>query len=282
MGRAGSVTDAFIALLAGVASFALFASLACLAAMPARADEPRETLDVFAAASLSDGFAEIARLLEKTRPGLSVRFNFAGSQQLAAQIDQGAPADLFASADRRWMAYSEEHGLIADPPIEFARNALVVIVPSANPARIVRLQDLARRGVKLVVAAEAVPAGTYTRDVVRNLSRAPGFGAEFLRRVFANVVSEEENVKSVVAKIELGEADAGFVYRSDVAPSAARRVRMLEIPDSSNVVASYPIAIVKSASNADAARAFVALALSPEGQQILERHGFLPADDEPR
>jgi molybdate transport system substrate-binding protein len=236
----------------------------------------RGTLQVFAAASLSDAFSEIGRRLEQQRPGLTVRMNFAGSQQLATQIEQGALADVFASADERWMSYARERGLLSGEPSIFAKNRLVVIVPRTNPARIRRLQDLARGGVKLVLGADAVPVGRYSRIVLRNLARDPAFGGDFATRSLRNVVSEEENAKSVVGKVQLGEADAGIVYRSDVTPTVARFVHVVEIPESANVLASYPIALIKDAKAADAARAFVELVRSREGQQILARRGLIP------
>jgi len=235
------------------------------------------TVTVFAAASLADAFKEIGRTLEQRRPGLTVRFNLAGSQQLAAQIEQGAAADLFASADERWMSYVKERDLLAQPPLVFARNRLLVIVPATNPARIKQLQDLARGGVKLVMGAAAVPVGEYSRLVLKNLSRTPGFRADFARRTLTNLVSEEENVKSVVAKVQLGEADAGIVYRSDVTPAVSRFVRVLEIPETANVLATYPIAVLKDSRDPAAAQAFMTLVLSPEGQRILERHRLIPA-----
>lgn len=242
----------------------------------AAAAQKTATLQVFAAASLGDAFAELGQHLEKSRPGLSVRFNLAGSQQLAAQLEQGAYADVFASADDRWMAYVGERGLVADKPVIFARNRLVVIVPRTNPARIGKLQDLAKRGIKLVIGADAVPVGRYSRIVLQNLSRDPAFGGDFASRTLRNVVSEEENVRSVVGKVQLGEADAGIVYGSDVSASVARFVTVLEIPESANVVASYPIAIIRNAGQADAAKAFVDLVLSREGQEVLARRGLLP------
>ena len=157
------------------------------------------------------------------------------------------------------MTYARERDLLAGEPSVFAHNRLVVIVPRTNPARIQRLQDLARGGVKLVLGADAVPVGHYSRTVLRNLSRDPAFGADFASLALRNVVSEEENVKSVVGKVQLGEADAGIVYRSDVTPSVARFVRVFEIPESANVLASYPIAIAREAAAPDAARAFVEL-----------------------
>ncbi len=249
--------------------------------MPGLIDAPVDrdpsTLIVYAGASLTDAFRELGLAFEASHPGLKVRFNFAGSQQLAAQIEQGAPVDVFVSADQRWMSYVTEKGLVEGEATIFVRNRLVAIVPRTNPARIGRLQDLARRGTKVVVAAEAVPVGTYTRDALQNLAGAPGFPPEYDRRVLANVVSQEENVKGVVAKVQLGEADAGVVYRSDVTPAVSRYVRVFEIPDPYNEIASYPIAVLKAARNAEAARAFVDLVSSDTGQRVLLRHGFLPA-----
>ncbi|HEX5575179.1 MAG TPA: molybdate ABC transporter substrate-binding protein [Gemmatimonadales bacterium] len=249
--------------------------LPALATRPA-AQEP-ETLTVYAAASLTEAFRDLGKGLEQRHPGLKLQFNFAGSQQLATQLEQGAPADVFASADQHWMDYARQKGLVEGESSLFARNRLVVIVPHANPAGIERLEDLTRRGTKVVMAAEAVPAGKYSRRALANLAHAPGFPADYDRRVLANVVSQEENVKNVVAKVQLGEADAGLVYRSDVTPPVSRQVRVFEIPDQFNMIASYPIAVLKSAQNASAGRRFIALLLSNDGQQILRRHGFLPA-----
>jgi len=238
---------------------------------------PPATLTVFAAASLTEAFGELGTALERSHPGLTVQFNFAGSQQLASQLEQGAQADVFASADQRWMSYAKEKGLVEGETPVFARNRLVVIVPRTNPARLGALPDLARRGTKIVMAAEAVPAGKYSREALQKLAAAPGFPAEYDRRVLANVVSQEENVKSVVAKVQLGEADAGLVYRSDVTPSVSRYVRVLEIPDAYNVIASYPIAVVKGARNPEAARLFLDLVSSDAGQRVLQSQGLLPA-----
>jgi molybdate transport system substrate-binding protein len=250
--------------------------VAFLSGAPSAASPRKNMLQVFAAASLSDAFTEIGRRLEQQRPDLAVRINFAGSQQLAAQIEQGALADVFASADERWMDYARDRDLLSGDPVIFARNRLVVIVPKTNPARIRRLQDLARGGVKLVLGADAVPVGRYSRTVLRNLARDPAFEGDFARLALRNVVSEEENVKSIVGKLQLGEADAGMVYRSDVTPAVARYLQVFEIPDSANVLASYPIAIVKDSRQSDADRAFLDLVLSPEGQGILQRWGLIP------
>lgn len=241
------------------------------------ANTPPPVVTVFAAASLSGAFAELGHLLEQRQTGLTVRFNFAGSQQLALQIHQGAAADVFASADERWMRAVSDSGLVAGAAEIFAHNSLVVIVPTANPGRIERLEDLTRRGLKLVLAAEAVPVGKYSREVLGKLSGAPGFGTTYAELALRNAVSFEENVKAVAAKVQLGEADAGIVYRSDVTPATAPQVRIIPIPDQYNVVADYPIAVLARARNEAGARAFHDLVLSAEGQAVLERHGLTPA-----
>lgn len=235
---------------------------------------PPTTLTVYAAASLTDAFIELGQLMERRYPGLKVRFNFAGSQQLVSQLEQGAAADVFASADQRWMDYARRKGLVAGESPIFATNRLVLIVPRSNPAHIGRLEDLSRGGIKLVLAAETVPAGRYSLVAIRKLATAPGFPSEYESRVLENVVSQEENVKSVVAKVQLGEAGAGVVYHSDVTPAVAGAVRVFEIPARFNVTASYPSAILEAADNPGAARQFLELLLSDQGQRVLLQHGF--------
>lgn len=238
--------------------------------------EARE-ITVYAAASLRDAFLELGPLLERDAVRTRVRYNFAGSQQLAMQLEQGASADVFASADRRWMNHLEERNLTAGSPTIFAHNRLVVIVPRANPGRIRGLEDLGRPGVKLVLGAEAVPVGRYAREMLRRLEGRPGFPASYAVEVLANVVSQEENVKAVVAKVQLGEADAGFVYRSDVGPRLERELTVLEVPDAANVTASYAVVVLAGARDPAAARAFVDLLLGPEAGRVLSRHGLEPA-----
>ena len=243
---------------------------------PAPARAPADpTLTVYAAASLTAAFGALGDTLERRIPGLHVVFNFAGSQQLALQIELGAAADVFASADEHWMADVRAHGLIADTPRVFVHNRLVVITPTASPVR--DLRDIARPGVKVVLAAAAVPVGRYARQAIANLARLSALGADFGSRVLANVVSDEENVKAVVAKVQLGEADAGVVYVSDVTPAVAPHVRQIAIPEAANVIADYPVAVVRRARNPEAAAAFVRLLLSPTGQRVLAANGFIPA-----
>ena len=234
------------------------------------------TLTVFAAASLSEGFTELGRQFEHAHPGVRVQFNFAGSQQLVAQLEQGAKADLFASADTRWMDELVAHDRVAGAPRWFARNRLAVIVPATNPARISRLDQLARPGIKLVLGADAVPVGRYSRAVLERIGAA-AHDPDYLRRVLANRVSEEESVRGVVGKVQLGEADAGMVYRSDVGAAVKRYVRVIAIPDSVNVVASYPLAVLRDAPAPELARAFAEFVCSAAGQKTLSAHGFMPA-----
>jgi molybdate transport system substrate-binding protein len=255
---------------------ALLTSLIAITSSGGDAHATKQTLQVFAAASLAGAFHELADRLETAHPGLDVRISIAGSQQLVAQLEQGAVADVFASADDRWMSYARAQGLVSGEPTVFARNRLVMIVPKPNPARIGRLQDLSRGGIKIVIAADAVPVGHYTRTVLRNLTRTEGFPTDFATRALRNVVSEEENVKSVVSKVQLGEADAGFVYRSDVTPAVARYVRVFEIPEGANVIATYPMALLRDGPAPDAAKAFLDLVLSVDGQRVLEQHGLMP------
>lgn len=234
-------------------------------------------LTVFTAASLTDAFQEIAATLEQGNPGTKVTFNFAGSPTLRTQLAQGARADVFASADEPNMQGAQQDGTIAGEPRIFARNLLVVIVPAANPAGIATLQDLARAGIKLILARKEVPVGNYARQSLDKMSQDTAFSRDFATRVLANLVSEEPNVKQVVTKVQLGEADAGIVYASDVTPAVRGALRVLSIPEPLNVVARYPIAVVKDAANAAGARVFIDYVLSPAGQAILTRHGFLAA-----
>jgi molybdate transport system substrate-binding protein len=234
-------------------------------------------LTVFAAASLADAFDELGGLFESQQPGSRLRFNYGASSQLRAQLEQGARGDVFASADQPQMDQARAAGLIAGDAPVFVRNELVLIMPRDNPGRIESLADLARPGPRLVTTGPQVPIGAYARQVLAKLGDDPAYGADFAPRVLANVRSEEDNVRAVVAKVQLGEADAGIVYTSDVTPSVAPEVRTLAIPEAVNVVASYPIAVLQGARQPALAQRFVDLALSDAGQAVLARHGFQSA-----
>jgi len=216
-------------------------------------------IKVFAAASLTAAFTELGRRYTAAQ-GTKVTFNFAGSQALATQIGQGAPADVFVSADLDNMAKVKD---LVGTPQSFASNRLAIVVEQGNPRGIGTLDDLAGGDVKVVLAAGEVPAGRYAKQV---LDRAG---------VKVTPVSHEDNVKAVVAKVSLGEADAGIVYVTDVAAGGAR-VEGVDIPREQNVVATYPIATVKAGKAQDAAQAFMDLVLSGQGQEVLHRYGFLP------
>jgi len=246
-------------------------------AEPTTAPEPR-TLTVLAAASLMDAFAELGETFEAQNPGVTVSFSFAGSQQLAQQLDQGAPADVFASASKKYMDAAVNSKRVArDDPKTFVTNRLVVIFPKDNPAGLTELKDLAKASLKLDLADASVPVGQYSLDFFDKASRDEAFGAAFKEDVLKNVVSYENNVKAVVTKVSLGEADAGIVYISDITADVADQVGRLGIPDALNTVAAYPIAVTSDSQYPDLAAAFVALVLSPEGQQVLAKYNFIPA-----
>jgi molybdate transport system substrate-binding protein len=230
-------------------------------------------LTVYAAASLTDAFTEIAIAFEVAHPGVNVEFNFGGSPALRTQIEEGAPADVFASASTLHMDALVEAGLAAAPEI-FVHNFLVVITPNDNPAGLKTLHDLATPDLKLVLAAAEVPAGGYARQMLANADADPGYRPGFSTAVLANLASNESNVKQVVAKVQLGEADASIVYSSDVTPQIAQELKTIEVPQAVNVIADYPIATLTEAQNRAAADAFVAFVLSAEGQAILAKWGF--------
>jgi molybdate transport system substrate-binding protein len=239
---------------------------------PTAAPEP-QTLTVFAASSLTDAFTEIGKNFEASNAGVTVTLNFAGSQALRTQIEAGAPADVFASASGKEMDVAVAGKFIAEgTPQKFLSNKLVVILPANNPAALEKLEDLANPGIKLVLAAEEVPVGNYARQALDLMNGS--FGTDFKDKVLANVVSNEDNVKQVVAKVQLGEADAGIVYTSDAI--AAPDLKTLEIPTELNVIAKYPIASLTQPANADLAKKFIEYVLSAEGQAVLQKWGFGP------
>jgi molybdate transport system substrate-binding protein len=233
-------------------------------------------LTVFAAASLTDAFGQMKSDLEEAHPGLTITYNFAGSQALVTQLDEGADADVFASANSAQMQAAAENGSIAGEPVTFVHNKLVIVTPADNPAGIDAPSDLGKEGLRLVLAQTEVPVGRYARESACKMGHdTADFGDGFVDRVAANVVSEEEDVRDVLAKVELGEADAGIVYVSD-AFVGGDEVHMVEIPDSVNVIASYPIAPVTGGDDA-LADAFISYVLSDAGQATLKEFGFAPA-----
>lgn len=228
-------------------------------------------LVVMAASSLTDAFNELADAFELANPGVEVLPNYASSSSLATQIVEGAPADVFASANFTQMNVAVDAERIEGEPTAFLTNRLTIIVPADNPAGLETYADLSNEGVALVLAAPDVPVRDYSNQAIALMGDAAWQAA-----VFANLVSEEPNVRQVATKVSLGEADAGIVYTSDVTPDIASSVLQIAIPDEMNVIASYPIAVVKDAPAGDVAQAFVDFVLSAEGQAILAKWGFGP------
>ena len=217
-------------------------------------------IKVFAAASLTAAFNELGPQFSAANGGTKVTFNFAGSQALATQIQQGAPADVFASADLNNMDKVKD---LVGTPQNFASNLLAIVVEKGNPRGVKGLDDLASPDLKVVLAAAEVPAGKYAQQVLEKA------------KVTVKPVSQEDNVKAVVTKVALGEADAGIVYVTDVT-AGGDKVEGVDIPENLNVLATYPIATVKASKAQDKAQAFMDLVLSDQGQQVLKKYGFLP------
>lgn len=240
-----------------------------------------DRLIVSAAASLTDAFEATGARFREENAGNELIFNFAGSQQLAQQIAGGAPADIFASADLRQMQVAVSSGRIAETSVQpFAANRLVIIYPLDLETPLSSLQDLARPGLRLVLAAEQVPVGRYTHTFLENAAAA-GPGPAYRRQVLDNVVSHELNVRAVLTRISLGEADAGIVYSSDVAGAQNAAVGTVEIPDELNVAATYYLALLAGDEENPLAHEFVDFVLSAEGQAILQDHGFTPINESP-
>lgn len=254
-------------------TFLIFSSL--LLSACARTANASQSLSVYAAASLTDAFTEIGKSFEAEHSEVTVVFNFGGSQNLRTQIEQGAPADVFASANTKEMDILVAQNFVTpNVPQIFLTNQLVVILPRNNPAGITSLEDLSNPGLKLVLAAEEVPAGRYARQVLENLNSI--FGGDYKDRVLANVVSNEDNIRQAVTKVQLGEADASIVYVSDAV--AVPELQKIEIPVDVNVLAEYPIAVLAESTNSNLSNDFIAYVLSTEGQTILKKWGFTPVN----
>lgn len=238
------------------------------------AEESPRALVVFAAASLREAFGTIAEGFDRRHSGVRVVFNFAGSQELAAQIVNGAAADVFASADPANMKKVATLGLVEQPRL-FTRNAPVLVVTADSRASIRSLEDLPR-AARIVLGDPEVPIGRYTREILDRASQR--YGGNFRERVEERVVSNELNVRQVLAKVRLGEADAGIVYRTDVR-SVGGDVVIVEIPAAVNVIAEYSIAVLKAAPHRALADAWVAAVAAPEGQAALAARGFLPGGE---
>jgi molybdate transport system substrate-binding protein len=262
--RAGRPGRAAVAGAAGLAGAALLAAgCGSSGGGGSTASQPKGTITVFAAASLKNAFDTMGKDFQQAHPGTTVKFNYAGSSSLATQINQDAPADVFASADQKNMTtVSSDHQTSGTPQV-FVRNKLEMMVGAGNPEHIKSVADLGHKSVKVAVCAPAVPCGNYSKEV---FSKA---------NVTVHPVSEETSVSAVVTKVTLGEADAGVVYVTDV-KAGGKKVTGVTIPADQNVVAQYPIAKLKNAPNPSGARAFMNYVLSSAGQQVLKKYGFMP------
>lgn len=250
------------------------AALAAALALGSPAGAQQQKITVFAAASLTEAFNAAAPAFTK-KTGIAVTFDYGGSDTLATQIKQGAPADVFASANDAQMKAVGGAGLLASAPKTFAKNRLVLIAPKGAKTVLSSPADLTKPGTKVVLAAPTVPVGGYARQTFAKLAGANGYAADFPAAVEKNVVSNELDVKAVVTKIALGEADAGVVYSTDVTPSVAPKLVAIPFPASVAPDIEYPIATLKNAPDPKGAQAFVDYVLSPEGQAFLKARGFI-------
>ncbi|MEZ4572728.1 MAG: molybdate ABC transporter substrate-binding protein [Thermomicrobiales bacterium] len=237
------------------------------------------TLTVFAAASLTSSFNELGEAFEDANEGVTVEFNFAGSQALATQLAEGASADVFASANLTQMGRVVEADLVDGEPVIFAQNRLAILVPAGNPANVQSILDLGDPDLKLVLAAEDVPVGRYAREVLAIAEQSAEFQNRNPEFTDFNVVSNETNVLQVVTRVRLGEADAGIVYETDVTPDVVGEVTLNPDPPEFNIIADYPIAAL-SDGDTDLALSFIEFVRSSEGRQILADWGFLPVEPE--
>lgn len=262
---------------AGITILALLLVAGCTSPRAAPAQENGE-LTVFTAASLTGALTEIARDYEAAHPDMKIVLNFDGSQALRTQIEQGAHADLFLSANTKHMTALQGEGLIVNDSVKvFVKNKLALIVPKDNRANITGLSDLATPGIRLVIGTKEVPFGDYTRQALGKITNNSAYGPEYTSAVMKNVVSEDPAVTALVAKIRLGEADVGIAYASDVNDGDRAFITMITLPDQYNVVASYPLGIVRESPVQDRAAAFAEYINSPEGNAVLTRYGFTPS-----
>jgi molybdate transport system substrate-binding protein len=237
-------------------------------------DAARAELTIFAAASLRDAFGALAEAYAAVEPGVDLAFSFDGSSVLRAQIEQGAPVDVFAAADEANVQRLVDGELAAVEPVAFAGTTLAIVVPATNPAGIATPADLARTGVRIVAAGADVPITRYATALVEILAGSRGAPAGFVAAVDANVVSREDNVRAVLAKIELGEGDAAIVYATD-ATIAGDAVRTIPIPPGANVVATFAAVVPTTTRSPDAAAAFLDWLAGPEAREVLARFGFV-------
>ncbi|RXE55826.1 molybdenum ABC transporter substrate-binding protein [Methanoculleus taiwanensis] len=256
---------------------AVIAVAGCTGTTEAPPSKEQTTLTVFTAASLTGAFTDIGKAYEAENRNVKIDLVFDGSQALRTQIEQGASPDVFVSANVKHMKALEDAGFMENGTVElFVENSLAVIVPVDNPAKIATLADLTKPGVKLVIGTKDVPFGSYTRQVLDKMANSSAYGPAYKEAVMGNVISEETAVSSVVPKLTLGEADAAFVYKSDVKQEDRDKLTRIDIPAVYNVVAQYPLGILAESQQKDAAAAFIAFVRGTDGSAILTEYGFDP------
>jgi molybdate transport system substrate-binding protein len=233
------------------------------------------TLTILAASSLTDAFGELGNTFEEQNEGVEVKQTFGASSDLLAQIQQGAPADVFASAAQEEMDTAVKDDLVSGEPEVFVKNREVIMVPKDNPANINSLENMARPDIKLVLAAKDVPAADYAVEILGKANKE--YGPDFEDDVLSNVVSREADVRASVNRVVVGDADATFGYASDYTPDIRNKVKVIKIPPDLNIIATYPIAALKDADDPELAKEWVDLVTSEEGQKVLEKWNFEPA-----
>jgi len=255
-------------------TIALAAALAFAGSAAPAPAQSQAKITVYAAASLTEAFNALGPAFTK-KTGIAVTFDYGGSDTLATQLKQGAPADVFASANLRQMSVVSDAGLVAGTPKTFAKNRLVLIAPKGDTVKVTTPLDLIASGTKVVLAAPTVPVGGYARETFAKMSGANGYPADFPAQVEKNVVSNELDVKAVATKISLGEGDAGVIYSTDVTQSVAPKLDVYPFPAGVVPDIEYPIAVLKGAAEAKSAQAFVDYVTSPDGQSFLKARGFI-------
>jgi molybdate transport system substrate-binding protein len=233
------------------------------------------TLTIFAASSLIDAFGELGKTFEKQNEGVEVKQSFESSSTLLIQIQQGAPADVFASAAQEEMDTAMKDGLVARKPEVFVKNREIIMVPNDNPANIQSFQDVANPGVRLVLAQRDVPAADYALQILDKANAR--YGDNFEKQVLSNAVSRESDVRASVNRVVVGDADATFGYASDYTIDIRDRVMVVPIPPDLNIIATYPIAALKGAKDPELAKKWIELVTSKEGQHVLQKWNFEPA-----
>ena len=267
-----------ISLAAGITILALLLAAGCTSSVTSPAQEKKQ-LTVFAAASLTGAMTDISKAYEAEHPDTQIVMNFDNAATLRTQIEQSAHADLFLSANTKHMTALQGEGLIINNSVKiFAKNKLALLIPKENRANITGLSDLAQPGIRLVVGTKEAPFGDYTRQALGKMANDSAYGLLYQNAVMKNVISEEPTVPSLVAKLRIGEADAGIAFASDVSEGDRALVTTIPIPDRYNVIALYPLGIVQESMVKDQAAAFAQFITSTEGNAILVRYGFAPAD----